>query len=191
MGTLSKLIIVVTRLLLVREMRCFNNCSSLTFLIIENFIRVLTDRWPSEVPRSKRLATDEKSNILIYMTGHGGDEFLKFQDSEEINSFDIADAFQQMWEKKRYNEILFMIDTCQANTMYSRFYSPNILAVGSSAKGTNSYSHHLDEHIGVPVIDRFTYYNLEVLERLDRDSKATLQSLVSWGGVGLDFKHLY
>ncbi len=29
--------------------------------------------------RSKRLLTDEGSNILVYMTGHGGDGFLKFQ----------------------------------------------------------------------------------------------------------------
>ena len=35
------------------------------------------------------------------MTGHGGNEFLKFQDSEEISAFDIADAFEQMWQKKR------------------------------------------------------------------------------------------
>jgi glycosylphosphatidylinositol transamidase (GPIT) subunit GPI8 len=35
------------------------------------------------------------------MTGHGGDEFLKFQDSEEISAFDLADAFEQMWQKKR------------------------------------------------------------------------------------------
>lgn len=36
--------------------------------------------------------------------------------------------------------MLFMIDTCQANTMYSKFYSPNILATGSSALKENSYS---------------------------------------------------
>ena len=33
-----------------------------------------------------------------------------------------------------------MIDTCQANTMYSKFYSPNVLATGSSVLGENSYS---------------------------------------------------
>jgi glycosylphosphatidylinositol transamidase (GPIT) subunit GPI8 len=33
-----------------------------------------------------------------------------------------------------------MIDTCQANTMYSQIYSPNILATGSSELGENSYS---------------------------------------------------
>ncbi len=54
------------------------------------------------VPRSKRLLTDDRSNIFVYMTGHGGNEFLKFQDNEEISAFDIADAFEQMWQKKRY-----------------------------------------------------------------------------------------
>jgi glycosylphosphatidylinositol transamidase (GPIT) subunit GPI8 len=69
---------------------------------VENFIRLLTDRVGDETPRSKRLLTDDRSNILVYMTGHGGNEFLKFQDAEEIGAFDLADAFEQMWEKKRY-----------------------------------------------------------------------------------------
>ena len=57
----------------------------------------------ASIPRSKRLLSDERSNIFIYMTGHGGNEFLKFQDNEEISAFDIADAFEQMYQKKRYS----------------------------------------------------------------------------------------
>lgn len=34
--------------------------------------------------------------------GHGGDGYLQFQDQEEISSAELADAFQQMWQKKRY-----------------------------------------------------------------------------------------
>lgn len=132
---------------------------------VENFLRVLTDRHEKEVPRSKRLLTDEHSNILIYLTGHGGNEFLKFQDAEEINSADIADAFEQMSQKKRYNEILFIADTCQASTLFNRIYSKNIVAIGSSKYGENSYSHHNDFKVGVSVIDRFTYYTLEFFER--------------------------
>ena len=131
---------------------------------VENFIRLLTDRWPSSHPHSKRLMTGPQSNILIYMTGHGGNEFLKFQDSEEISSFDLADAFEQMYEKKRYHEMLFLIDTCQANTMYSALYSPGVLATGSSARDQSSYSHHADQDVGVAVIDRWTYFYLEFLE---------------------------
>ncbi|KAK9324735.1 hypothetical protein V1517DRAFT_316723, partial [Lipomyces orientalis] len=81
-------------------------------------------------------------------------EFLKFQDAEEVSAFDIADAFAQMWETKRYHEILFMIDTCQANTMYSKFYSPNILAVGSSKLDESSYSHHADSDVGVAKVNK-------------------------------------
>ncbi|KAI9782428.1 MAG: glycosylphosphatidylinositol anchor biosynthesis [Peltula sp. TS41687] len=146
---------------------------------VENFIRLLTDRVGEEMPRSKRLLTDDRSNILVYMTGHGGNEFLKFQDAEEISAFDLADAFEQMWEKKRYHEMLFMIDTCQANTMYSKFYSPNIIATGSSEIDESSYSHHADNDVGVAVIDRYTYYNLEFLENHVREpgSKLTLGDL--------------
>ena len=88
---------------------------------VENFIRLLTGVHPysvsfgfycgltggsgrvdPSVPRTKRLLTDDRSNIFVYMTGHGGNEFLKFQDNEEISAFDIADAFEQMWQKKRF-----------------------------------------------------------------------------------------
>ena len=58
-------------------------------------------RVDDSVPRTKRLLTDSSSNVFVYMTGHGGNEFLKFQDTEEISAFDVADAFEQMWQKKR------------------------------------------------------------------------------------------
>lgn len=131
------------------------------------------------------------------MTGHGGDEFLKFQDNEEISAFDIADAFAQMWEKRRYNEIFFMIDTCQANTMYTKFYSPNIIATGSSQLHENSYSvrkvsiknlhilmcspcmqYENDNDIGVAVIDSFTHFVLAFMEGVNKTSRTSLQDLV-------------
>ncbi|KAK2809135.1 glycosylphosphatidylinositol anchor biosynthesis [Arthroderma sp. PD_2] len=146
---------------------------------VESFIRLLTDRLGDDVPQSKRLGSDAGSNVLVYMTGHGGDQFLKFQDSEEIGAWDLADAFGQMWEKKRYNELLFMIDTCQANTMYTHLYSPNIIATGSSELDQSSYSHHADSDVGVAVIDRWTYYILEFLETqvTSASSKRTLGDL--------------
>lgn len=78
--------------------------------------------------------------MLVFLTGHGGAEFLKFQDNEEVSAFDLADAFAQMHAKRRYNEVLLIVDTCQANSMYSKLYSPGIIATGSSQLGENSYS---------------------------------------------------
>ncbi|KAF4527370.1 hypothetical protein B566_EDAN015910 [Ephemera danica] len=141
---------------------------------VENFVRLLTGRLPPGTPRSKQLLTDEGSNVLVYLTGHGGDGFLKFQDSEEITSQELADALEQMWEKRRYHEIFFMIDTCQAASMYEKFYSPNILAVASSLVGEDSLSHHVDPAIGVYIIDRYTYYALDFLEKVEPDSKQSM-----------------
>lgn len=63
--------------------------------------------------------------------------------------------------------------------MYSKFYSPNIIATGSSEIDQSSYSHHSDQDVGVAVIDRYTYYNLDFLEREVREpsSKKTLGNL--------------
>ena len=102
--------------------------------------------------------------------------------------------------------MLFMTDTCQANTLYSQLYSPNILATGSSRLGENSYSvsavrcrtpdhawllslgldrpalcvqHHNDPDIGVAVIDSYTHYLLEFMEGQNKTSNKTMKDLVS------------
>ena len=63
--------------------------------------------------------------------------------------------------------------------MYTKLYSPNILATGSSKLDQSSYSHHADSDVGVAVIDRYTYYNLEFLETQIHDptSKMTMGDL--------------
>lgn len=79
----------------------------------------------------------------------------------------------------RYNEMLFIVDTCQAASLYQKFYSPNVLAIGSSLVGEDSLSHHVDPAIGVYIIDRYTYYALEFLEHVTPTSNQTLGQFVS------------
>ena len=78
--------------------------------------------------------------------------------------------------------------------MYSKFYSPNILATGSSDLGESSYSvrfflllfniylisfkHANDYDIGVAVIDAFTHYVLEFMENINKTSQASMEELV-------------
>ncbi|KAF5827065.1 peptidase C13 family-domain-containing protein [Dunaliella salina] len=146
---------------------------------IENLLRVLTGRHDPAVPKSKRLLSDRGSNILIYMTGHGGDEFLKFQDVAELLAQDLADALDQMTEKERYNEVLLMVETCEANTLTNRITAPRIITMASSLKGESSYSYRNDYTLGQALVDRFTHATLEFAEKVDLSSEATLQDLVS------------
>eukprot|EP00756_Hemistasia_phaeocysticola_P053652 Hpha_TRINITY_DN29608_c0_g1::TRINITY_DN29608_c0_g1_i1::g.165192::m.165192/K05290/PIGK; phosphatidylinositol glycan, class K len=146
---------------------------------VENFVRVLTGRFDEKVPPSKRMDSDTGSNVMVFMTGHGGEEFLKFQDATEINSQDLRDAFSQMWTIGRYHSLLFMVETCQAASLLNAFTAPNIIAIGSSMLGENSYSHHNDDKIGLAVIDRWTYYLLEYLQPLSQESEDSLLDLFS------------
>mmetsp|Transcript_27600 Transcript_27600/g.39494 ORF Transcript_27600/g.39494 Transcript_27600/m.39494 type:complete len:290 (+) Transcript_27600:576-1445(+) len=97
------------------------------------------------------------ANILIYLTGHGGDQFIKFQDVEEITSKDLANTISQMNDLHAINEILFIADTCQASTLSEDITSKNVISIGSSLRGENSYGHHVDFHLGIAVVDSFTY----------------------------------
>jgi hypothetical protein len=67
--------------------------------------------------------------------------------------------------------------TCACHLPLVQLYSPNVLAIGSSLKGENSYSHHIDTKVGVAVIDRFTYDVLAFMEDLEIASTLRLQAL--------------
>lgn len=144
---------------------------------VDNFLRLISGRHFPTTPRNKRLLTDENSNVLFYITGHSGMEFIKFQDWEEMTSTDIAHAFSQMHLQNRYKQLFWISDTCQAASLQNVFYSPNIIAIGSSGQNENAYSHHSDSDIGISVADRFTYYSIDWFKRR-RDEKASIQDYV-------------
>jgi hypothetical protein len=63
---------------------------------VEAFLRVLTGRHDPAVPRAKRMLSDADSSVFVFLTGHGGAEFLKFQDQQELMAGDVADALAQV-----------------------------------------------------------------------------------------------
>jgi len=129
-----------------------------TDVTVDAFLRVLLGRnLPGEgetkgLHRRSLPKMDENTNVMVLLTGHGGDNFFKFQDGEELMSHDIASVFSQMYAMKRYKELLFISDTCQAFTMADEIKVPNVYSVGSSLKGQNSYASHSDPQVGQSVI---------------------------------------
>lgn len=65
--------------------------------------------------------------------------------------------------------------------MFLTFYSPNILAISSSRVNEDSLSHHGDSRIGVYVIDRYTFYVLQFLERVRPDSDVSMHEFFKVG----------
>lgn len=124
---------------------------------VDSFLRLLTGRHYPGTPASKILQSGNDSNVLIFLTGHGGDGFFKFRDKEELSAEDIGMAFEEMELKGKYKEILFIIDTCQASTLANKMSAPRVITIGSSGLGENSYAYLTMPELGLSVIDRFTY----------------------------------
>lgn len=138
---------------------------------VETILQVLTGRQPSYTTPSKRLLSGPNSNVLIYLTGHGGDGFMSIQDWETLSSGDVAAAIRQMEKQKRYGKLLLVADTCQAASMSELIDSPNVAFMGSSLKGESSYSINDNSFVGAPLSDRFSAFTLQFL-----NNNATVES---------------
>ena len=121
---------------------------------------------------------NERSNLLIYVSGHGGDGFLKFQDNQELINLELHDTFSQMLRNSRFNHILFLVDSCQASSMFTSLTVTGILNAGSSILGEDSLSHNFDKTIGLHLMDRWTFFMLLFLEGVEPLSNMTLKSLL-------------
>lgn len=89
------------------------------------------------------LATDEHSNVLIYMNGHGGDQFLKFHDMEEVSSHDLGGALREMELKKRYHRVgdaFVCTRTCCSVPVLSgkAYFAKGVEGIGAVVTGTSS-----------------------------------------------------
>ena len=136
----------------------------------EGITRLLKGKHRPMTPRSRRMGSSEDSRLFVFMTGHSGIGFAKIQDLEEFSASDIADTIHEMSEVGRYSHFVWFADTCRAASLHEAFYSPNLVAVGSSANRQSSYSRHGDNQLGVSIVDRFSYNAEDFLKRMIRNS---------------------
>lgn len=118
---------------------------------------VLVNRMADGTPENKRLLSGPNSHVLLYFTGHGGDGFLKFQDSEMLTAGQLAAAVDEMHIKRRFCSMLVIADSCQAATLGTKITAPNVTLLSSSQRHQSSYSLFNDSDLGVSIVDQFTY----------------------------------
>lgn len=133
---------------------------------VDAVLRVLHDRHEPGTPTQKRLSSGARDNVLLFMTGHGGDGFLKFHDAEELTGVDLALGVRAMAAERRYREMVLLVDTCQAFTLCDEMGGvPGLLCGGSSVRDESSYSHHGDNLVANLLVDRFSHFATEYIRR--------------------------
>uniref|UniRef100_A0A8C9GPA4 GPI-anchor transamidase n=1 Tax=Piliocolobus tephrosceles TaxID=591936 RepID=A0A8C9GPA4_9PRIM len=139
--------------------------------------RVIRHRYDGFMPYKSRLYTtgNKEKNLFIYMTGHGGDKFLKVQEFNVISSAEFNLYLQELIIKQIYKFIFVIIETCRGYSFYNDILYflnknkiNNIFLLSSSNPTENSYSLFSSSYLGVSTVDRFTYYFFTYLENISK-----------------------
>ena len=146
---------------------------------VDNFVRVLTGRGGSIMPV---LTSDEHSHVLVYLTGHGGDSFFKFQDVEELLAEQLAETIHQMHVAAKYQQLLVIADTCQAFTLFDKIIErqiPNVSMIGSSLRDQSSYAHKTDPVLGLSVIEKYTHFFTDYIRTSNNNDQSLFDALIA------------
>ncbi|KAI4838411.1 GPI-anchor transamidase [Plasmodium brasilianum] len=143
----------------------------------EQIRRVIRHRYDAFSPKKNRLQTNgnKQKNLFIYMTGHGGVNFLKIQEFNIMSSFEFKLYIQELLIKNLYKYIFVIIDTCQGYSFYddilhfiNKYTIKNVFLLSSSNRNENSYSLFSSKFLSVSTVDRFTYHFFNYLENIYR-----------------------
>jgi glycosylphosphatidylinositol transamidase (GPIT) subunit GPI8 len=117
--------------------------------------------------KDEKVKFSNNSRILLYMTGHGGQEFLKFHDYEELTAQHFSSIIRQMADNKLFSKMLIVLDTCQAATLLEKYINEisNVIFVSSSMLNQNSYGYFTHPDLGIVTYDRFTYALYQFFQR--------------------------
>eukprot|EP01053_Blabericola_migrator_P001003 Blabericola_migrator_1__1002@NODE_1251_length_4978_cov_149_408267_g845_i0_p3_GENE_NODE_1251_length_4978_cov_149_408267_g845_i0NODE_1251_length_4978_cov_149_408267_g845_i0_p3_ORF_typecomplete_len281_score50_71Peptidase_C13/PF01650_18/3e55Peptidase_C14/PF00656_22/0_1_NODE_1251_length_4978_cov_149_408267_g845_i021382980 len=118
------------------------------------WMTLMTGRRELYTPWSQILKSTKNSNVFVYMNGHGGNQFTKFQDFDELSSDQMGEAILELKVKGKYRELFLMVDSCQALTLGDEIYAPNTVVLGTSQIDENAYSCNDDPVIGLSLMDR-------------------------------------
>jgi phosphatidylinositol glycan class K len=133
---------------------------------VDNF-RALLSHGPI---RSLMTNLTGAAHMVLYLTGHGGDEFLKFRDAEELRATEFAAVISAMKRVLKFQELLIVLDTCQAESFFRHIATEGVTAIASSAAGEPAKSSAYDDVIGVPIGDLFSEAFCSIVMRLGREA---------------------
>lgn len=109
---------------------------------------------------------DENDNLMVYMCGHGRDNFLKVCNRCFIFKNDLMDAIWYI--SRRVGRAMLILDTCQASSLIDHdSIPPNITVIATSLEDEFSYSSSVVSSLGVFGIDDFAYAMYKIRPMLE------------------------
>ena len=127
---------------------------------------ILRGRKLNQYNGFRQLNSNKNSKILIIITSHGGENFIKVRNFLVVLSDELNRTLNEMYIKGKYKELLFVLDTCEGYSLYDNVKVPNIYFISSSAKGQKASSYSYDEDLMGPTVDKFHFLLYNSLSKI-------------------------
>jgi phosphatidylinositol glycan class K len=141
-----------------------------------NSLRSLLSHGPI-ADHTTSLTLPSHGRLLLYLSGHGGNGFLKFRNTEELRTKEFADMIAEAKRILGFTELIVVLDTCEAESLFQEVYTEGVTMIGSSLIGEKAQSTLFDVEYGVPLSDLFTLGMCEALEKIGKG--ASLLDLIN------------
>jgi phosphatidylinositol glycan class K len=120
--------------------------------------------------KMNRVMPGPDGRFLIYLAGHGGEEFLKFRNVEELRATEFAFIVAEMKRILKFQELVVILDTCQAETFFRHIQTDGVTTIASSKLSEKAVSSEHDRTLGVPLADLFTRALVHTVPKLGRNA---------------------
>jgi len=127
---------------------------------VQNFRNALLGNITAEI--GDVLYTNENSNILLYVAGHGGDGLIAFDYGGFLEAEDFSGILEDMYQGGRYRQMLIMVEACHGESMALNLEAPGTIYLTGAARNEPAFGCNYDHRIDAWLADDFTYQVLEV-----------------------------
>lgn len=135
---------------------------------------ILRGRRMNQFNGFRQLNTDKNSRIIIIVTSHGGENFIKIRGKLVILSDELHRTLNEMYIKERYKEILFVLDTCEGYSLFDHVNVPNVYFVASALLNQKALSYSFDGNMMGPTSDKFHFLLWKKLNEISATHNYTM-----------------
>lgn len=130
---------------------------------------ILRGRQMNLMNSFRQLNSDKNSRIVVIITSHGGENFIKVREKLVILSDELHRTLNEMYIKDKYKEMLFILDTCEGFSLFDNVKVPNVYFVASALLDQKASSYSFDTNIMGPTADKFHYLLWKELNRINKE----------------------
>ena len=102
------------------------------------------------------LGSGEHSNVLLYITAHGGTKHIGFPKTE-WSADEFLNTIEEMHRRKKYRQMLIVTDSCYGESMAMDLATPGVLFLTATGEYEPGFAHQFDIRILAWINCEFSY----------------------------------